>query len=87
VDGNEIGVLIEAETRIDDVQALERRISAKQRDLKLGRVILLVSDTRHNREVVAQIPTLRSRFPVSTRACLAALRQGRDPGGDAIVFL
>ncbi len=87
VDGQGIRAMIEAETRIDDVQALERRVNAKRRDLAIGRVILLVADTRHNRAVVSEVPALRARFPVSTRACLAALAQGRDPGGDALVFL
>lgn len=82
-----VEAMIEAETRIDDFQALERRINAKQRDLRIGRIVLLVADTRHNRTVVAGIPAIRARFPVSTRACLTALSQGRNPGGDALVFL
>ena len=87
VDGLGVRAMIEAETRIDDVQALERRVSAKQRDFGIGRVILLVADTRHNRTVVAQVPALRARFPIATRACLVALTRGRDPEGDAILFL
>ena len=87
IDGNGFEALVEAETRIDDVQALERRVNAKQRDLGTGRVILVVGDTRHNRTIVATNPSVRARFPVSTRACLVALATGRDPGGDALVFL
>lgn len=79
--------LVEAETRIDDVQALERKVNLKQRDLGIGRVILVVADTRHNRSVIARVPELSRRFPVSTRACFAALSLGRDPGGDALVIL
>jgi hypothetical protein len=41
--------IVEAETRLDDVQAAERRLRGKQRDLDTKRAILLVSDTRHNR--------------------------------------
>ena len=87
IDATGLAALVEAETRIDDVQALERRINAKQRDFGIGRVILLAADTRHNRAVVADVPALRERFRVSTRACLAALALGRDPGGDAMVIL
>ncbi len=87
IDGHGVALLIEAETRIDDLQALERRLSAKQRDLQLARLLLLVADTRHNRRVVAEYPAIRARFPMSTRAALAALAGGRDPGGDSIVFL
>ena len=81
------GVLGEAETRLYDVQALERRIAAKQRDLGLERVVLLLADTATNRRTVATVPELARRFPVSARTCLQALREGYDPGGDAIVFL
>lgn len=87
ITGSSFGVLGEAETRLFDVQALERRIGAKQRDLGLERVILLLADTATNRRAVARIPELARRFPVSARTCLRALAEGRDPAGDAIVFL
>jgi transcriptional regulator with XRE-family HTH domain len=80
-------ILVEAETRLDDVQAAERKVAGKQRDLGIKRVILLVADTRHNRDVVRGLEELRRRFPVGTRACLMALERGRDPGGDALVIL
>jgi transcriptional regulator with XRE-family HTH domain len=78
---------IEAETRLGDVQAAERKLRAKQRDLGTRRAILLVSDTRHNRAVIAAVPDLRTQFPIDTRACLAALGRGEDPGGDCLVVL
>jgi transcriptional regulator with XRE-family HTH domain len=87
IDGQTFGILVEAETRLFDVQALERRIGAKQRDLGLARVVLLLADTATNRRAVAHIPELARRFPISARSCLTSLRDGRDPGGDAIVFL
>ncbi len=87
IDGPSVEELVEAETRLDDLQALERRVRIKQRDLRIRRVILLVADTRHNRSVVTAHPELVERFPVTMRACLAALRAGRDPGGDSIVLL
>ncbi len=85
--GPGFGILVEAETRLDDVQALERSIAGKQRDLGIGRVILLVADTRHNRDVINRVGELRLRFPLATRACLLALARGLDPGGDALVIL
>jgi transcriptional regulator with XRE-family HTH domain len=87
ITGLGFGVLIEAETHLDDVQALERSIAGKQRDVGIDRVVLLVSDTRHNREVIGRVAELRRRFPVETRPCLQALRRGGDPGGDALVIL
>jgi transcriptional regulator with XRE-family HTH domain len=87
IDGPFVDEMVEAETRLNDLQALERRVRIKQRDLGVRRVILLVADTRHNRSVLTAHPELVERYPVNTRACLAALRRGRDPGGDAIVLL
>jgi transcriptional regulator with XRE-family HTH domain len=80
-------ILVEAETRLEDVQALERRFSAKQRDLGLPRGILLVADTRHNRRVIEAEPELTRRYPVDARRCLADLARGRSPSEDAIVIL
>ncbi len=48
--------MFEAETRVDDVQALIRRIRSKQRDLGCSRVVLLLSDTRHHRELIRLHP-------------------------------
>jgi transcriptional regulator with XRE-family HTH domain len=79
--------VVDAETRIHDVQAIVRGIRAKQRDLDAKRAILLVADTRHNRAVINSVPELRDEFTVSTRACLAALARGEDPGGDCLVIL
>lgn len=87
IDRAEFGILVEAETRLSDVQALERRVRTKQRDMRLARVILLIADTRHNRSVLDAHPELAEQFPVSTRVCMLALRDGRDPGGDAIVLI
>ena len=79
--------IVEAETRLHDVQATERRLRAKQRDLGTPRAILLVADTRHNRRVIAAIPEIQRQFPVGTRTCLAALKAGRDPDADCLVIL
>ena len=87
INGPAVDALVEAETRLDDLQALERRVRIKQRDLRIRRVILLVADTRHNRSVLTAHRELAERFPITMRACLAALRAGRDPGGDSIVLL
>ena len=79
--------LVEAETRLGDLQQVERRAAAKQRDLGAERLILLVSDTRHNRAVLRLHPELAERFPIDQRRCLSALAQGEDPDGDAIIVL
>jgi hypothetical protein len=80
-------VLIEAETRVTDIQAIERKATLKMRDLGALRVVLLIADTPNNRRVLDMHPELRDRFPVGTRSCLAALGRGEDPGGDGLVVL
>ena len=79
--------LTKAETRLEDLQLIKRRALAKQRNLGAKRLILLVADTRHNRDVIGRHPELRERFPIDTRACLSTLRRGEDPGGDCLVIL
>jgi hypothetical protein len=79
--------VVEAETRIHDVQAVVRGLRAKQRDLGAKRAILLLADSRHNRGVINSVRELNYEFPISTRACMAALARGEDPGGDCLVIL
>jgi len=78
---------IEAETVIDDTQALERRLSLKRRDGGLDHVILLVADTPRNRRALAASPAAFSDFPLRAREILTALAAGREPGGSGIVIL
>ncbi len=85
--GRLVDALVECETRLGDAQAVQRRTAAKARDLGVRRIILLVLDSRHNREVVRSTPELRRHFPVGTRAALAALGRGEDPEGDCLIFL
>ena len=79
--------LVEAETHLDDIQALERAIAGKQRDIGTARVVLLVSDTRHNRSVISRVEELRRRFPIGTRDGLTTLSRDVDPGSDCLVAL
>jgi transcriptional regulator with XRE-family HTH domain len=80
-------VMVESVTHLDDWQALERGINGKAAALGCDRVILLVSDSRHNRTVIRETSAITDRFPISTRAALAALARGVDPGGDCLVVL
>jgi transcriptional regulator with XRE-family HTH domain len=80
-------ILIEAETRLIDIQGVERKAALKQRDLDADRLILLLSDTPNNRRVLGLHAELRARFPITQRRCMAALSRGEDPGGNTIVVL
>lgn len=83
-----IRIGVEAETRPNDVQALDRKLALKERDGGVERVILLLSDTRHNRSFLhGPGSALRNRFPLDGRRALRHLAAGSDPGSNALVLL
>lgn len=84
-----VRVAVEAETRVRDVQALQRRVSLKLRDdPTTTRVVLLLADTRSNREMVrAEERILSEEYPLSPRAMLASLSEGRAPESSGVVLL
>lgn len=79
---------IEAEARLRDIQALERRCALKIRDSGFDQLILLIGDTANNRRVLEMHrEDLRSSFPLDTRRILMSLRVGRTPPASGIVVL
>ncbi len=81
-------VAIEAETRLRDVQALLRRVAAKRRDGAADRLVLVVADTRTNREVVhAARPEFVAAFPADARTAWPALAAGIPPPDDALILV
>lgn len=86
VSGERIGV--EAETRLVDLQSVERRIALTCRDSAIPKAILLLSATRTNRSAATAFEALiRESFPVAGRDALGALRAGRAPAGCAVILL
>jgi transcriptional regulator with XRE-family HTH domain len=79
---------VEAETAITDGQALLRRLSLKARDGGRGRVVLLVSDTRLNRDALHTLrSSMTATLPLGTRSILGALRRAEEPADSGIVVL
>lgn len=78
---------VEAETRPQDSQALERRIALKLRDAGFEHVILLLLDSAHNRRFVRSLGSWTAQFTVDGKMALERLAAGTDPGGSAIVLL
>jgi transcriptional regulator with XRE-family HTH domain len=73
---------------IVDVQLIERRLGLKRRDSSVDRVVLLLSDTRWNRQAIDVAgDRLRFSFPVPGPHALASLAAGVDPGGSSVVLL
>ena len=81
-------VRVEAETRLADGQALERKLALKVRDDPGGHLILLVADTRSNRAALSVIrPGVRDELPLDTRELLGALKEATEPSGSGIVIM
>ena len=78
---------VEAETVIDDTQALDRKLAMKRRDGNVDHLILVVADTPRNRRALAAAPAAFADLPLRSRAILRALRAGGNPGaGGILVF-
>ena len=60
----------------------------KLRDSGLEHLLLVLADTKRNREALAVAASiLLVDFPISARKALAALAAGEHPGGSAVVLL
>jgi transcriptional regulator with XRE-family HTH domain len=82
-------VAIEAETRLRDIQALQRRVALKLRDHpSIDSVVLLVAGTRGNRLVMRdEGRALLADFPLAGRVILERLAQGVIPDANGVVML
>ncbi len=81
-------VAIDAETRIRDMQALQRKLELKWRDSGCPRLVLAVAATAHNRRVIREHrAALASTLPLDSREVLAALRAGKVPRANGITFI
>ena len=80
---------VEGEARLDDAQAVERRIQAKRRDDPgAGVVILVVNRTAHNRRILREHrEALRAGFPLDGASIARELRRGRVPSTGGIILL
>lgn len=83
-----VAIVVDAETRVRDFQAVMRRVGAKREAPGSSRTILLIADTRTNRAAIAAArDELAAEFPMNMRATLRALRAGREPGADGLIVL
>jgi len=80
-------VPVDAETRLY-VQALTRRLALKRRGSESDVVLLLVSDTRHNRTTLRVARAeLAADFPLAGASILSELAASRRPAASGIVLL
>jgi transcriptional regulator with XRE-family HTH domain len=79
---------VEAETRPNDLQALDRRLALKERDGGVDWLILLLLASRHNRAFLDRHgDVLRARFPLDGRRALRLLAAGAPIGRNALILL
>ena len=79
---------VEAETRLSDAQAIERRIALKRRDGGVASVIIVIADTRANRSALRAVRTLwRPDYPLDSDEVLGQLRTGHLPPAGGIVVI
>ena len=84
----DLQIAVEAITRLRDAQAQLRAAALKQRDGQVRRMVMLIGATHHNRAALGSAgDVIATGFPLSTRATLATLAQGHDPGDNGIVML
>ena len=78
----------ELETRLHDVQALERRLTLKHRDGDVDIVLLVVADTTANRRFLElHREQFRGLLPLDSRQVLDAFRRGELPERSGIVIV
>ena len=79
---------IEAETRIRDMQQLVRRMRDRGRNGGTDVVVLFLSDTRTNRELVDDLrEALGPEFAARPSAIVSALREGRPLARGGVVLI
>jgi transcriptional regulator with XRE-family HTH domain len=78
----------EAETRLGDIQALERKLALKVRDGAVDVLLLVVADTAHNRAILdLHRAALRSLLPLDNVQVRRALRDSRLPAASGVVLV
>jgi hypothetical protein len=82
-------IAVEAETRPRDLQATQRRINLKWRDdPRVAGVVLLLADTRRNRDLMREYgDALLIDYPVPGEELLADLAAGRRPRGSGVLLM
>lgn len=84
----QVRIGLELITRLVDAQGQIRQALLKVESGGLDCMILVLADTRHNRDAVREAaPYLGPSFPGSGRVLLAALRAGELPAANGIVFV
>jgi transcriptional regulator with XRE-family HTH domain len=83
-----VAIGLEVITRLTDAQAQVRRAALKQEAAGLERMVLVLTDTRHNRRALVDAePTLLPAFPHRPRQVLRDLNVGRAPPANGVMLV
>jgi transcriptional regulator with XRE-family HTH domain len=84
--GGSVG--LEVISRLTDAQGQIRAVVLKQQVSRIERMVLVLADTRHNRNaLMVAAPTVVPAFPLRTRAVLVGLRAGRLPRANGVILI
>lgn len=87
VEGDGEETAFELESALYDMQAQFRRIFLKQRDGHPDHLVVVVTDTRHNRRVLAESADLLGGLPMlRKRDVIEALKAGQHPPSGVVLF-
>jgi hypothetical protein len=79
---------VDIETRVRDIQALTRRTRLRERDGGVDEILIVLSDSAHNRRLVDDLrQSLGAAYATSPRAILRALRSGERLVGSGVVLI
>jgi hypothetical protein len=81
-------IVVEAITRLSDVQAQVRAAQLKRRDIGATRLLLLIGASNANRRALRDAaPLVQQALLTGTKSLLRSLAEGKDPGGDCLLVL
>ena len=76
------------ETRIRDIQALVRRTRQRERDGHVDEILLVLSDSATNRQLVDELrTTLGAAYKTSPRLLMRSLREGEVLVGSGVILI
>jgi hypothetical protein len=79
---------VDIETRVHDVQALVRRTRGRERDGRVAVILIVLSDSAHNRRLVDQLRvSLGAAYATTSRSIFRSLRSGERLVGGGVVLV
>jgi hypothetical protein len=79
---------VDIESRVHDIQAIVRRTRLRERDGRADAILIVLSDTAHNRRIVDDLRhSLGESYATPPRVIMRALREGSQLLGSGVVLI